>query len=204
VTVEVYIYGAGGFGSEMYWLLEEEGISVVGFFDDDQDKAMRYYMRVACLSGKNIPIGESLFIAVGDSKARHALVKKLEPKKVKYMNLIEETARMPYFLDNDPVGLYVGPNTTITNNVHFGEHIHIHYNCSVGHDVDLGDFVSIYPSACVSGDVTIGDRTMIGANATILPGITIGDDCMIGAGAIITKDIPNEHKAYWNVVEPII
>lgn len=63
--------------------------------------------------------------------------------------------------------VFVGPNTTFTNDV---------YPRAVGDWECTG--------------TTVCDGASIGAGAVILPGVTIGKGAMVGAGAVVTKDVP--------------
>jgi serine O-acetyltransferase len=72
-----------------------------------------------------------------------------------------------------------------------GETAEIGNDCIIFHGVTLGglkfDPVKRHP--------TVGNNVLIGANSILLGPITIGDNCKIGAQAMITKSMPEGHRA---------
>ena len=50
----------------------------------------------------------------------------------------------------------------------------------------------------ITDKIIIGKDTFIGARAFILPGLKIGNNSLIGACSVVTKNIPDNCKAYGN------
>jgi len=50
----------------------------------------------------------------------------------------------------------------------------------------------------VTDSIIVEKNSFIGARTFVLPGIKIGTNVIIGAGSIVTKNIPNNCKAYGN------
>ena len=106
-------------------------------------------------------------------------------------------------------GVHIGPNVVIGNNCKIQNHSLIYEGVTIEDDVFLGpntvttnDFI---PQ--ISGDWKNSDRfkktlfkkgCSIGANSTIICGVTIGENSLIGAGSVVTKNIPDNLKAFGN------
>ena len=106
-------------------------------------------------------------------------------------------------------GVHIGPNVIIGNNCKIQNHSLIYEGVTLEDNVFLGpntvttnDFL---PQ--VEGDWKNSDRfrttlfkkgCSIGANSTIICGVTIGENSLIGAGSVVTKNIPNNKKAFGN------
>lgn len=105
--------------------------------------------------------------------------------------------------------LYSHCKLTIGHNTFVGTQFRCEGNGSViiGDDCDIAPQVTILTGTHMIGnkerragkgittDVIIGNGTWICAKSCILPGIKIGNGCIIGAGAVVTKDVPDNHKA---------
>lgn len=106
-------------------------------------------------------------------------------------------------------GVYIGPNVIIGNNCKIQNNSLIYEGVTVEDDVFLGPNTittnDYLPQ--VGGDWRNSDRfkktlfkkgCSIGANTTIICGITIGENSLIGAGSVVTKNIPDNSKAFGN------
>ena len=73
--------------------------------------------------------------------------------------------------------------------------LHIEAGCRIGpdaivlsHDMTRGLFV----------DTRIGAGTVMESRSIVMPGVTVGRSCLIEAGAVVTKDVPDGHRASGN------
>lgn len=117
-------------------------------------------------------------------------------------------------------GAIIGKNCVIGEGVHIGPNVKIGDNCKIQNHsllyegVTLEDNVFLGPNTVTTNDMypkAQGEWTRenfretlfkkgcaIGANSTIICGVTIGENSLIGAGSVVTKDVPNNAKAYGN------
>jgi len=72
-----------------------------------------------------------------------------------------------------------------------GETAEIGDDCIIFHGVTLGG-IRFEPA---KRHPTVGNNVLIGANSVLLGPITIGNNCKIGAQSMITKNVPDDHKA---------
>lgn len=209
---DLIIIGASGFGREVAWLAERINAvtptwRILGFVDDNEamqgQTVNSYPVLGGCACLKGYPDAE-LVCAVGSSRTRHAIIRKIETllPDAKFATLID-----PRAVYSDTVEIGEGSiiccDTILTVNVKVGRHVILNLDCTVGHDAVLGDFVTGYPSANISGNVTVGEDAEIGTGAHVIQGMTIGAHSIVGAGAVVVKDIPEKCTAVGSPAKPI-
>lgn len=122
-----------------------------------------------------------------------------------------------FFLGKCGKGFQLGKGVIINHPeyLYVGDDCYISHNCYVQARgcVTFGDHVIIGPMSIIASSnhmiidgmvtnrgeskpINIGDGTWCGGNATITAGTTIGKSVIIGAGAVVTKDIPDNKRAF--------
>jgi sugar O-acyltransferase (sialic acid O-acetyltransferase NeuD family) len=66
----------------------------------------------------------------------------------------------------------------------------VNTSATVDHECRIGRGVHIMPGATLAGCVIVEDFATVGSNATILPRLRIGSGAFVGAGAVVTRDVP--------------
>ncbi|VYU26988.1 transferase [Clostridium paraputrificum] len=200
---DILIVGAGGFGREVAWLIEEinEKISewnILGFIDENEAMYGEELNGYKVLGGidkledfKNVYIA----IAIGNSKVRKDVVRKISKFDCKQATLIHPNVIMDKKSNSIGKGCIICASNIITVNVNIGNYVIINLDSTVGHDVVLKDFVTIYPSVNVSGCCTIGQCVELGTGSQIIQGKNIGDYSIIGAGSVVIKNIDSNRTA---------
>lgn len=203
----IYIFGAGGFGREVAWLVErinEECIkksnepewNLCGFIDDNKniigEKCGKLevlgdsdYLRGICEGGQE----NYIVCAIGNAKVRKLVVDKLsEIDGLHFATLIDPSVIMS---DNIEIGkgTIICAGSILTVNIKIGCHVIINLSCTLGHDDVIEDCVTIYPSVNVSGNVHVGECVELGTGMQIIQGKKIGKDSILGAGAVVISDI---------------
>lgn len=196
------IIGAGGFGREVAWLVEEinkvsEEWNLLGFIDENVEshgKDVNGYEVLGNLDYiKNLE--DTLYVcAIGNAKIRKLIVQKCEEKGFKAATLIHPNVINSRF-NNIGEGTIICANTIITVNIEIGKHVIVNLDCTVGHDVILEDYVTIYPSVNVSGNCLISQCVELGTGTQIIQGKSIGEGSIIGAGSVVVKDIQSNVTA---------
>ncbi len=185
--INLWIYGAGGFGREVLALTESLAyeISVNGFIDDNAEITTCDDYPVHSMYSEDM----HCVIAIANTSARKQIHSKL--KSANYINVMHPDSTLG---KNNTIGsgCIICKGVTGTTGIHIGNQVIINLNTTIGHDVRIADFVSIMPGVHISGNVKIGEGVLIGTGAVILPGITIGKWSKIGAGAVITKDVDED------------
>lgn len=209
---DIVIFGAGGFGREVMWMLETANKKsktwrILGFVDDTPKLQETRIQKHRVLGTTKWLLSQKkplcVLCCIGDSTAREKVIRTLTKNP---------RLRFPAFIAPGvicPPSLVVGNGTiicssaVITVNVTIGTYVIINYHATVCHDSIIEDFVSIYPSVNISGFVHVGTSTHVGVGAQILPHVSVGSHTIIGAGAVVTKDLPSGCVAVGIPAKPI-
>lgn len=183
------IVGAGGFGREVYWSLEENERKDAIFFVDD-----KYFNNndplIKPISLFN-PNEYELVIAIADSYVRKEIVEKL-PKSTQYFTHIHKSAQIH---GNDVIigkGSIICAGSIITTNVNLGNHSHINLLTTIGHDCEIGEYFTTAPGVQISGNVNIGNCVYFGTRSCTKQKISICDNVIIGMNGGVTKNITEQ------------
>lgn len=195
----IIIYGAGGFGAEAAWLVDEcraSGLSVeVACFCDDS--ATGHVNDVPVLSlgeaAKRFP-GAAVISGIGVPAIRKQTIERAEALGLGAISVIHPTVRMSQFVEVGD-GAVICAGTAITTNIAIGRHAQINLNCTIGHNVVMGDYVTLSPGVHVSGYVELADGVFVGTGAVFVNGtrekpLKVGPGATIGAAACVTRDVP--------------
>ena len=193
---DIVIIGAGGFGREVAWLIEDINKAnpewnIVGFVDDDES-IQGHELNGYKVIGNTKWLNKQSFYAVnaiGDPVAKKKIMERLSNSNNKYPILIH-----PNVVCSDNVnfgeGTIVCAGNIITVNIDIGKHVIVNLDCTIGHDVVIDDYGTILPSVNISGGTTIRECATIGTGSAIIQGITIGEGAIVGAGSVVIKDVP--------------
>jgi len=194
---KILVYGSGGFGKEVAWLIDSiNEFELVGFIDDTVtlqgtsvvdmpvygfDDAVNQYSE-ACV-----------VIAQGKPKNRELLANKIKNVGMELATLIHPKTEISRRVICGE-GTVICAGNSITVDISMGENTQINLNCTIGHDVVMGDYCTLSPGVHISGHVHMGNRVFIGTGAVIINGskdspLIIEDDVMIGAGSCVTKSL---------------
>jgi len=206
MLTQIAIYGAGGFGREVAWLIgscnqKENHYEIVYFIDDDTSlhgKILNGIRVVGFDEARKTYPSIRLVRGLGSISASEKIVKKAESVGLHFLTIIHPSSEFsPYVTIGE--GTVICTGNILTTNITIGKYVQINLDCTIGHDVILEDYTTIAPGVHISGYVHIGKRVYIGTGAVIINGtedapIIIGDDVVIGAGACVTKSIQSNTK----------
>ncbi|MDR1874558.1 MAG: acetyltransferase [Synergistaceae bacterium] len=201
---DLVIYGAGGLGRELRWLVEDVDAKTgewnfLGFLDDrlfekkrgpeEMTKRLPVLGDFSWLSSRTTPV--AVLPGMASPSAKRKIFERLAGHPhVVFPALRHSTALIALNAalgEGSVVSAFcvVAPDTAV------GRGSFLNWSSSVGHDSILGDFCSVMPNVSISGGVTVGDRTLIGAGAKILQGLKIGSDATVGIGSVVLTDVPD-------------
>lgn len=209
---DIVVYGAGGFGREVMWLIEStrdysEKYNILGYVDDSLQ------LQGTEINGQRV-VGDTnwlqtfdkeiaVVIAVGSSQARKSIYEKLRiNSNISFPNIVADDVRISDYVKLGK-GCIICNSCIITVNIEIGDFLISNLDCTIGHDTVLGDFVTLNPSVNVSGNVTLGDCTNVGTSTSIIQGKSVGEGTIIGAGAVVSTDLPANCTAVGVPAKPI-
>ena len=206
---DIVIIGAGGFGREVAWLIEDinkvnNEWNIVGFVDDNksiQGTEINGYKVVGDIDWLK---EQELFVVneIGDPIIKKKVMDRLDGSKNQYPVLIHPSVIYSESV-NFGEGSIVCAGNIITVNIEIGKHVIINLDCTIGHDANIGDYSTILPSVNVSGFVKTEECVSIGTGSAIIQGVNIGKNTVVGAGAIVVKDLPENCTAVGLPAKPI-
>lgn len=208
---KILIFGAGGFGREVQWLIErinqkELTWEIEGYLDDGvapQTKINGYKVLGGMDKLKEYDSTMAVVVAIGSASIREKIA--TEIKKIgefQFPNLIDPDVQMSQFVSMGE-GNIVCAGNILTVNIRLEDFVILNLSCTVGHDAVLESFVTVYPGVNISGNVCVGRRTELGTGSKIIQGITLGNDAIIGAGAVVVRPIPSDCVAMGIPAKPV-
>lgn len=197
----IAIYGAGGFGREVAWLIDSCNASdsryqIVSFIDDNQQNWGQYVNELPVMgleeTVQRFP-GARVVGGVGTPKTRQLLMQRALAAGLHFETIIHPRVEMSKWVTIGSGSLICAGNI-LTTNIELGQQVQINLDCTVGHDVIMQDYATLAPGVHISGCVQLGKRVYVGTGAVIINGtadhpIVLGDDAVVGAGACVTKSV---------------
>lgn len=186
--MKTYLYGASGHGKVIADILEENGLRIEGFIDDNEN--LHKIMGYPVITPQKAEEGRYI-ISIGNNKIRkdiaeryHDFLTAIHPRAIisKHVSLGEGTVVM--------AGAIINPDTQV------GKHCIINTGASVDHDNVIDDYVHVSPHATLCGGVQVGEGTWIGAGTTVKQYVKIGKWCTIGANSTVLHDVPDGVTIY--------
>ncbi len=194
---KIVIIGAGDFGKETAWLIEEINkesptYEIVGFLDDDSEKkGIINGYAVLGEVGKLMTLNKSgnicAVIAMQNAANRQRIVKKFADFK-SWETLIHPSVNVSAASEIGK-GCIICAGGNISCNTKIGDFCLLNISVAIGHDCTVGNYVSVMSGSCVSGHVLIGDSAYLATNCTIVPGMKIGERAVVGAGSVVLRNV---------------
>jgi sugar O-acyltransferase (sialic acid O-acetyltransferase NeuD family) len=188
---QLAIFGAGGFGREVYAYAVDAGMSVAGFVDDTEDPLAGYDLASTVLGGLSSIEDVTRYewvIALGDAGNREKVYRRLRERGATFTSVVHPTA---YVASSAVVGhgCVVAPFAMVGAHSTVGANVAVNTYASVGHDAVVGDHCVFSPYSAVNGNVTLGAGVFLGSAAIVTPGRRVGRASKISVGAAVTRDI---------------
>lgn len=200
---DIAIYGAGGFGREIYCSLVQMNIkneqwNIIGFFDDGMQIGSKneYGSILGGIKELNTwsePL--SILMAFGSQGLTKKIFEKIINPKISFPNIFFNT----FFSDKQYFkcgkGNIILGGCCISCAVELGDFNIINTFVKIGHDVKIGSFNTFMPEVLISGETNIGDNNFFGIRSVVIQQITITDNIHLGAGAVLLTK-PKKHSTY--------
>lgn len=185
---KVIIIGASGHGKVVADIVLQNGDSIVGFFDGNQD--IKEFIGYKNLGTEKdyISYPDCYFVvAIGNAAIRERIVSSMP--LAKWYTAIHPTAIISPIDTTIGEGSVVMAGAIINAGAKLGKHCIANSGSIIEHDNIIEDYVHISVGAKTTGAVHVGKSTWVGAGATIINNLSICSDCMIGAGTVVINNI---------------
>ncbi|MDP7112610.1 MAG: transferase [Myxococcota bacterium] len=196
----IVVYGAGGLGREVEWLIRRINhvsprFDFVGFVVTDRSKLGLNHSTERVIGDEDWLLQRddmAIALGIGTPAARLAIGDRLRARLSDdhFPALYDPSA----IADEDSLTMEPGSVITagcvLTVGCVMERFSYLNLDCTVGHEGVIGPGSVLNPSVNVSGGVTIGEGVLVGTGAQILQYIQIGDGATVGAGAVVTRDVP--------------
>lgn len=197
------IYGAGGFGREIFEMFTSSNLTeCIGntFFIDDFRVEGRLIFETECVTLQEFRERTShpkIIIGVGAPQLRKILREKAFMYGIPLRSIISNGASVSRFAELKD-GVVVSSGVSIANRSLIGTNTAINLHSIIGHDVQVGSDSSISSQVNIGGGVCIGNSTYLGMGSLIREGLKIGDNSVVGMGSVVFSDIPDGVVAVGN------
>jgi sugar O-acyltransferase (sialic acid O-acetyltransferase NeuD family) len=197
---KIAIYGSGGFGIEIYFILKDIinydksfDYDFIGFFDDNEIQTAYglYLGGINQLNSFSDEIG--IIIGIGNPQVVRKVRERIANPNVFFPNIIHHSCK---FISTET--LIVGEGNvfltgcTLSCNVKIGDFNIFNTNATIGHDVNVGNFNVFSPNVVISGNVFINDENLFGFNCGVIQGRTIGNRNVVGASSALIRNIKDD------------
>jgi sugar O-acyltransferase (sialic acid O-acetyltransferase NeuD family) len=197
----VGVFGAGGFGREVAWIVEAAqkagGDGALTCHVDDSarrgqalDATPVYAPQEAT---KRFP-DLCVVCAIGTPKTRESVIAVIQSFGWRYYTAIHPDAQFRADGVEIGEGSMICAGAVMTTDIKIGRHCIVNIGATIGHDCVVDDLVTISPGVNLTGRAHIGRGAYIGVGAnlvcrsTTVP-LVIGEYAIVGAGAVVLADV---------------
>ena len=193
------IYGAGGHGQTIAWIIRNcYPESQELFFVETDDYFHRIgnsteVIGVPVLQGDHHQEPGDYFGVLGvgqvkSSTSRRSVHAQLLARGVEMPPVLSSSAHVS---DSARVGAaaQLMLNTIIGPDVHIGTGTIVNNGAQIEHGSRVGNFCHVSTGAIINGQASIGDDVFIGSGAIIRNGISIASGSFVPMGSLVTRDI---------------
>lgn len=191
------IIGAGTYGEVYLAYLQEAGVDIVGFLDDDPRYIGQSVRGIPVLGGvsrlndiKDTDNIEAVYCPLGNNKLRVKFLSMARDLGYETPNYIHPSAIIsPHVVIGR--GVYILLGTTIMPHTEIRDYVMISMGVHLAHHNVLEEGVFLSTGCNFGASIHARKYAYCGISSTIMTGIhELGEDCLIGAGAVVIKDVP--------------
>ncbi len=190
------IIGAGTYGEVYLAYLQEAGVNVVGFLDDDPKYENQMVRGIPVLGPiskletlKNTDNIEVVYCPLGNNKLRVKFLTKAKELGYKTPNYIHPSVIISPNVSIGE-GVYILLGTTIMPHTVIKDYVMISMGVHLAHHCVLEEGVFLSTGCNFGASIHAHKYAYCGISSTIMTGIhELGEDCLIGAGAVVIRDV---------------
>lgn len=194
------IIGAGTYGEVYLAYLQEAGVEIVGFLDDDPKLVGTNVRGVPVLGGvglmKTIRQShgvEAVYCPLGNNKLRVKFLENARALGFKTPNYIHPSVKIAPKVSIANEGVYILQGTELMPFVTLEKDVMISTGANIVHHSYLSQGTFVSNGVNLGANVHSEKFAYCGMGCTIMTGVhTLGEDCLIGAGAVVIRDVEPE------------
>ena len=192
------IIGSGTYGEVYLAYLQEAGVDVVGFLDDDlkyhgqEVRGVPVLGPISMLETLKATDGvEAVYCPLGNNKLRVEFLKRAAELGYETPNFIHSSVLISPHVEIGK-GVYILLGTTIMPYTVIKDYVMISMGVHLAHHNVLEEGVFLSTGCNFGASIHAHKYAYCGISSTIMTGIhELGEDCLIGAGAVVIKDVPD-------------
>jgi len=201
---KILIYGAGGFGREVYDTIsknnEKDSEYIVKGFVDDAHSSGTVINGLEVIGGEEVLAGLDLsfdvVLAISDPVGRKRLFDKYSDR-FEFRSIIHPNSEISKYAQIGR-GCIIQSFCIVAANSQIGDSVIMNAHSGVGHDANVHSYVSIMSYCDVAGNAEVGPLTFIGTGARILPNIYVSQESYLCAGTVLMKNLISPSKVIGN------
>jgi len=191
------IVGAGTYGEVYLAYLQEAGVEIVGFLDDDPKYKDAEVRGVPVLGGfslipelKEMFGVEAVYCPLGNNKLRVKVLTQAGECGLETPNFIHPSVMISPEVTIGDKGVYILPRTVIMPWTKIHNYVMMSVNSIVSHHCVLEEGTFLSFGVNFGASIHAHKYAYCGISSTIMTGLhELGEDCLIGAGAVVIKDV---------------
>ena len=193
------IIGAGTYGEVYLAYLQEAGIEIVGFLDDDPRYINQNVCGIPVLGGldflaclKDEYDVKAVYCPLGNNKLRVEILNRALGLGYEVPNFIHSTVDISPNVEIGK-GVYILLGTHIMPYTKIKNFVMISMGVNVAHHSILHEGTFLSTGVNFGASIIAHKYAYIGISSTIMTGVhELGENCLIGAGAVVIKDVPTK------------
>lgn len=193
------LIGAGTYGEVYLAYLQEAGVEIVGFLDDNPNYFGTDIKGVPVLGGtsmmktiKETHCVEAVYCPLGNNKLRVKFLSMAKEYGLKTPNYIHPSVNISPNVQIGE-GVYILLGTSIMPHTIIKDYVMISMNVGLAHHNVLEEGVFLSTGCNFGANIHAHKYAYCGIASTIMTGLhELGEDCLIGAGAVVIRDVPSK------------
>lgn len=201
------IIGAGAFGRELYWHIQESigygsQFDIKGYIVDDFEPGADEHLNLQkpLLSSVNdykIMKDDVFICAIGSVEGRESTINRIKVKGGEFFSVIHRTSLI-HGTASIGKGVFIGPYTVVGDHVVLKDHVMLNTHSSIGHDAVLDEYTCVMSYVDITGYCHIGKKVFLASGCRMTPSTKIGDMAYVGIGSIVLKKVKPGVKVFGN------
>lgn len=201
------IIGAGAFGREMFWHIQNSkgyGVDydVKGYIADDYNPDTNGDLNLqrpllSSIDGYKIEKDDVFICAIGSTNARENTITRILSRGGEFISVIHNTSLI-HGTAKIGVGVFIGPYTVIGDSVKLKDHVMLNTHSSIGHDAIIEEYTCIMSYVDITGYCHIGKKVFLASGCRMTPSSIIGDEAYVGIGSVILRHVKSKTKVFGN------